>query len=54
MNRSILQETEKRVLLPACADAGFQADGMSRFNFGMAARHKCLEPGRYLILMREY
>jgi hypothetical protein len=54
MNVSVPQKAEERVLHSACANAGSQASGIRPFYFGMAARHKCLEPGRYLILMREY
>ena len=54
MNMSVPQEAEKRVLNPAYARVGSEASGVSPFCVGTTARHKCLEPGRYLILMREY
>ncbi len=54
MNASILQEAEKQVLHSAFASAEAPAGGINRFDFRMAVRHKCLEPGRYLMLMREH
>jgi len=54
MNISMLREAEKQFLHSDSPSAGSPGTGISRFNFGIAARHKCLEPGRYLILMREY
>jgi hypothetical protein len=54
INVSILQEAEQRVLHSAWERTCDQASGTSLFYFGTASRHKCLEPGRYLMLMREY
>jgi len=54
MNTTVFQQAKRQVLHFARADADSQASGISPVYFGKAARHKCLEPGRYLMLMREY
>jgi hypothetical protein len=54
MNMFVPQEAERRVQHSAFDKACYQASGTRPFCFGTASRHKCLEAGRYLMLMRQY
>ena len=54
MNRSVPQEARKRVAYSAGANAGSQVGSRRPFNFEKAGGHHRLDPGRYLILMRQY
>jgi hypothetical protein len=54
MNISVPQEAKKRVARSACADAGSEPSRRCPFHFELAAGHNSLDPGRYLILMRQY
>jgi hypothetical protein len=54
MNMSVPPEARKRVVYSAGANAGSQVGRRRPFDFEKAAGHHRMDPGRYLILMRQY
>jgi hypothetical protein len=54
MKTLVPESADKRLTHSFSSDAAFQMESIdSRWRAGVAAAHKCMDPGRYLILMRQ-